>query len=59
MRSLVEEIYWPHGEIVRALRRAGLELLRLYDFADVRKSPSAQKTPLGTRTMYLARKKFR
>jgi SAM-dependent methyltransferase len=53
----VEEIYWPHKEIVRDLRRAGFQLLRAYDFADVRSAPSPKKVPNGSRTMYLARKK--
>jgi hypothetical protein len=53
----VEEIHWPHGEIVRDLGRAGLRLLRILEFTDVESPPSPKKVPAGLRTMYLAQKK--
>ena len=53
----IEEIHWPHGEIVRDLGRAGLQLLRVFDFTDLSSAPSPKKVPGGLRTMYLARKK--
>jgi SAM-dependent methyltransferase len=53
----IEEIYWPHGAIVRDLRRAGFQLMRVYDFADVSSAPSPKRVPDGLRTMYLARRK--
>lgn len=56
-RERVEEIYWPHGEIVRDLGRAGFRLLRVFDFVDDHSAPSPKKVPGGLRTMYLARKK--
>ncbi|MGO8731446.1 MAG: class I SAM-dependent methyltransferase [Terriglobia bacterium] len=56
-RERIEEIHWPHGEIVRDLGRAGLQLLRVFDFTDVSSAPSPKKVPGGLRTMYLARKK--
>ena len=52
----VEEIFWPHGEIVRDLKRAGFRLLQFFDFADAQAAPSAKKLAGGLRTMYLARK---
>jgi len=56
-RERVEEIHWPHGEIVRDLGRAGLRLLRILEFTDVESPPSPKKVPAGLRTMYLAQKK--
>jgi SAM-dependent methyltransferase len=53
----VEEIYWPHGEIVCDLGLAGFQLMRVFDFTDVNAAPSPKKVPGGLRTMYLARKK--
>jgi SAM-dependent methyltransferase len=58
-RERVEEIHWPHGEIVRDLRRAGFQLLRVSDFTDINSAPSPKKVHEGLRTMYLARKKGR
>jgi SAM-dependent methyltransferase len=53
----IEEIYWPHGEIVRDLGRTGLQLLQVLDFTDPRGAPSPKKVPDGMRTIYLAQKK--
>ncbi len=53
----VEEIHWPHGEIVRDLGRAGLQLRQVLEFTDLDSPPSPKKVPGGLRTMYLARKK--
>jgi SAM-dependent methyltransferase len=53
----VEEIYWPHGDIVRDLGRAGFQLLRIFDFVSEHYTPSPKKVPGALRTMYLARKK--
>jgi SAM-dependent methyltransferase len=53
----IEEICWPHQEIVRDLGRAGFQLLRVFDFIDPRSAPSPKKVPDGLRTIYLARKK--
>jgi SAM-dependent methyltransferase len=55
-RERVEEIHWPHAQIVRDLARAGLQLLRVFEFTDVNSPPSPKKVPGGLRTMYLARK---
>ena len=55
-RERVEEIHWPHGEIVRDLGRAGLQLLQVFEFTDVNSAPSPKKLPGGLRTMYLARR---
>ena len=52
----VEEIFWPHGEIVRDLRRAGFRLLGLFDFGGSESAASAKKLAGGLRTMYLAQK---
>jgi hypothetical protein len=56
-RERIEEIHWPHGEIVRNLNRAGLDLLRVFDFTALDSAPSAKKVPGSARTMYLAQKK--
>jgi SAM-dependent methyltransferase len=53
----IEEIYWPHQEIVRDLGRAGFQLLRVFDFTDSISAPSPKKVRDGLRTMYLAQKK--
>lgn len=53
----VEEIFWPHAEIVRDLRLVGFRLLGLCDFTDSESAPSAKKTGAAVRTMYLTRKK--
>jgi hypothetical protein len=53
----IEEIYWPHKNVVRDLTRAGFKLLRLFDFTDPRSAPSPTKAPDGLRTIYLAQKK--
>jgi len=53
----VEEIYWPHKEIVRDLGRAGFQLVRVLDFVDEHSEPKPRKVAGGLRTMYLARKK--
>jgi len=55
-RERVEEIHWPHGEVFRGLERAGLQLLRVFDFINQNSAPSPKKVPGGLRTMYLARK---
>jgi SAM-dependent methyltransferase len=51
----INEIYWPHSEIVRDLKRAGFELLRLFDFVKIDLPPKSTKILEGARTMYLAR----
>jgi SAM-dependent methyltransferase len=56
-RERIEEIHWPHGEIVRDLSGAGLRLLRVFDFTALDSPPSAKRVPGGARTMYLAQKK--
>jgi SAM-dependent methyltransferase len=53
--SLVE-IEWPHAEIVRVLRAAGLEMIRVFDFPDLSRPPNSRPTAAGLRTMYLAKK---
>jgi SAM-dependent methyltransferase len=53
--SLVE-IEWPHSEIVRVLRAAGLEMIRVFDFPDLARAPISRPTSNGLRTMYLAKK---
>jgi SAM-dependent methyltransferase len=53
----IEEIYWPHKNVVRDLGRAGFKLLRVFDFTDPRSAPSPKKVPDGLRTIYLAQKK--
>lgn len=53
----IEEIHWPHKDIVRELGRAGFELLRVFDFSDPRSAPSPKRVADGLRTIYLARKK--
>ncbi|HEY4740123.1 MAG TPA: class I SAM-dependent methyltransferase [Candidatus Acidoferrales bacterium] len=55
----IEEICWSQGEIVRDLKRAGFQLLRVCDFADICAAPSPKRGPDGMRTMYLARLKSR
>jgi SAM-dependent methyltransferase len=55
--DLLEEIEWPHADIVRHLRQAGLELVRVLDFSDLAAPPSTRRVSTGLRTMYLARKK--
>lgn len=55
----VEEIFWPHAEIVRDLGKAGFRLLGLFDFAGSESAPSPKKLAGGLRTMYLALKKDR
>lgn len=55
-RERIEEIYWPHGEIVRHLRRAGFHLLYAFDFVNP-DTPRPKKPHQGLRTMYLAVKK--
>jgi SAM-dependent methyltransferase len=55
--DLMEEIEWPHAELVRILRQAGLEVIRVLDFSNLAHPPSTRRVPDGLRTMYLARKK--
>ncbi|MGA8145815.1 MAG: class I SAM-dependent methyltransferase [Candidatus Acidiferrales bacterium] len=55
----LEEIEWPHAEIVRVLRKAELKVIRVFDFPDLSLPPSPRRTPDGLRTMYLARKTSR
>jgi hypothetical protein len=55
--DLLEEIEWPHADIVRHLRQAGLELVRVLDFSDLAAPPSTRRVSTGLRTMYLARKR--
>jgi SAM-dependent methyltransferase len=55
--DLLEEIEWPHRDIVGHLRRAGLEVIQVLDFSDLAGAPSTRRLPEGLRTMYLARKR--
>lgn len=50
----VEDTFWSDAEIRRALRRAGLRLLRVWDGADVR--PASHRHRRGRDAYYLARK---
>ena len=52
----LEEIEWPYADIVRVLRRAGLEMIRVFDFPNLSQPPSPRATPAGLRTMYLAKR---
>jgi SAM-dependent methyltransferase len=53
----VEEIFWPHAEIVRELGKAGFQLLSHLNFHSSNSAPNPKKTAKALRTMYLARKK--
>jgi SAM-dependent methyltransferase len=52
----LEEIEWPHSKIVHVLRKAGLEVVRVFDFSNLSLPPTPRRIPDGLRTMYLARK---
>lgn len=55
----MEEIEWPHAELVRILREGGLKVIQVRDFADLASPPSTRRVPQGLRTMYLAQKKVK
>ena len=52
-----EEIEWPHSEIVRVLRNASFDVIRVFDFRNLSLPPSPRRILDGLRTMYLARKR--
>lgn len=54
--DLFIEVHWTHKQVFRALRRAGFNSIRLFDFHDLEAAPSARPGKRSLRTMYLARK---
>ena len=55
--DLFLQVHWSHGEVMRALRQAGFNSIRLFDFHDLDAAPSARPRNRSLRTMYLARKR--
>jgi len=53
---LFQQIHWSHAEILRALRSAGFDSIRLFDFRDLFAPPSPRPVRGSLRTMYLAKK---
>jgi len=49
-------IHWTHAQVLQALRRAGFNSIRLFDFNDFDVPPSSRPSESSRRTMYLARK---
>jgi len=54
--DLFLQVHWSHSQVIRALRRAGLNSIRLFDFHDLDAAPSTRPGARSLRTMYLARK---
>jgi SAM-dependent methyltransferase len=54
--DLFIQVHWSHAQVIRALRQAGFNSIRLFDFHDLDASPSARPGARSVRTMYLARK---
>jgi SAM-dependent methyltransferase len=52
-----EEVHWTTTEIRRALRRAGFDRIRAFDYMSVVSKSRAQAKLQGLKTMFLARKK--
>jgi SAM-dependent methyltransferase len=54
--DLFIEAHWSHKQVFRALRQAGFNSIRLFDFYDLDAAPSTHPGAHSLRTMYLARK---
>lgn len=54
--DLFLQVHWSHREVVKALRQAGFNSIRLFDFQDLDAVPCARPGKRSLRTMYLARK---
>ena len=54
--DLLVQIHWSHAEVLRTLRRAGFNSIRLFDFHDLNAPPRSRPGKRSVRTMYLARK---
>ena len=54
--DLFLQIHWSHSQVVRALRQAGFNSIRIFDFHDLDAAPSSRPGKRSLRTMYLARK---
>ena len=54
--DLFVQVHWTHKQVFRALRRAGFNSIRLFDFCDLEAAPSTRPGARSLRTMYLARK---
>jgi SAM-dependent methyltransferase len=50
------QVHWSHSQVMRALRQAGFNSIRLFDFQDLDVAPGARPGKRSLRTMYLARK---
>ncbi|MGH9746485.1 MAG: class I SAM-dependent methyltransferase [Candidatus Acidiferrales bacterium] len=55
--EIIEEIEWSQPYLLRALKKAGFEIMRIFDFSNLASPPSTRRVRRGLRTMYLARKK--
>ena len=54
--DLFIQVQWSHKQVIQALRRAGFNSIRLFDFHDLDAPPSTRPGARSRRTMYLARK---